>query len=177
MVSRYLFKRMRGRRQQLLNFDGHYFRESLAILESAIQNDINIISLPLDTIHALQPLDRSVFGPMNTAYNSACSHFLDQNHLNSVNKWSYPGLLAVTWETAVNTTNIPSGFRSCRIYPSNPDAVSPLMLKPSDITLISHDHSARTSNLALLQQLTSPLLLMSFPRVPVFKHSQQIMRL
>nr|XP_011443131.2 jerky protein homolog [Crassostrea gigas] len=137
-------------RPQLLILDGHSSHESLAILESAIQNDIHIISLPPHTTHALQPLDRSVFGPMNTAYNSACSDFLGQNHLNSVNKWSFPGLLAVAWETAVNSTNIRSGFRACGIYPFNPNAVSPLMMrpsKPSDIPLMSHDHSGLNEQL------------------------------
>ncbi|KAH3890443.1 hypothetical protein DPMN_014524 [Dreissena polymorpha] len=36
--------------------------------------------------HYLQPLDRSVFGPLNKYYNSACSEFLKQNALNLVNK-------------------------------------------------------------------------------------------
>lgn len=73
-------------RPQLFILDGYSSHESLATLESAIQNYIHTISLHIHTTHALQPLDWSVFGPLNTAYNSACSDFLGQNHLNSVNK-------------------------------------------------------------------------------------------
>lgn len=128
-------------RPQLLILDGHSSHESLAILELAIQNDIYIMSLPPHTTHALQPLDRSVFGPLNTAYNNACSDFLNENILHSVNKWSFPGLLASAWQCAVTEKNICSGFKSCGIYPFNPSAVDPQLLKPSkpsDIPVVSN---------------------------------------
>jgi transposase-like protein len=118
-------------RPQLLILDGHSSHESLAILELAIQNDIHILSLPPHTTHALQPLDRSVFGPLNSAYNNACSEFLNQSTLHSVNKWSFPGLFANAWDNAVNEKNICSGFRSCGIYPLDPSAVDPHLLQPS----------------------------------------------
>ena len=59
-------------RPQLLVLDGHSSHESLAILELAIQHDIHILCLPPHTTHALQPLDRSVFGPLNKAFNTVC---------------------------------------------------------------------------------------------------------
>ncbi|XP_062595646.1 uncharacterized protein LOC134257003 [Saccostrea cucullata] len=118
-------------RPQLLILDGHSSHESLSIIELAIQNDIHILSLPPHTTHALQPLDRCVFGPLNSAYNTECSNFLNQNPLNNINKWSFPGILAVAWETAVSKTNIQAGFQSCGIFPFNPSAVAPELLKPS----------------------------------------------
>lgn len=93
-------------RPQLLILDGHSSHESLSIIELAIQNNIHILSLPPHTTHALQPLDRCVFGPLNNAYNTACSDFLNQNPLNAINKWSFPGVLAAAWKTALNKVNI-----------------------------------------------------------------------
>jgi hypothetical protein len=51
--------------------------------------------------HVLQPLDRSVFGPLNKAFNNVCSEFLAENALHSVNKWSFPGLLSSSWDIAL----------------------------------------------------------------------------
>ena len=79
-------------RPQLLILDGHSSHETLAILELALQENIHILSLPPHTTHVLQPLDRTVFGPLNTAYNSVCSEYLGQNALNTVNKWTFQGL-------------------------------------------------------------------------------------
>lgn len=118
-------------RPQLLILDGHSSHESLSIIELAIQNNIHILSLPPHTTHALQPLDRCVFGPLNNAYNTACSDFLNQNPLNAINKWSFPGVLAAAWKTALTKVNIQAGFKSCGIYPFNPSAVAPELLKPS----------------------------------------------
>ena len=118
-------------RPQLLVLDGHSSHESLAILELAIQHDIHILCLPPHTTHALQPLDRSVFGPLNKAFNNVCSEFLAENALHSVNKWSFPGLLSSSWDIAFTKSNIQSGFRACGIYPFNPRAVDQGMLLPS----------------------------------------------
>ena len=79
-------------RPQLLILDGHSSHETLAILELGLQENIHILSLPPHTTHVLQPLDRTVFGPLNTAYNSVCSEYLGQNALNTVNKWTFQGL-------------------------------------------------------------------------------------
>lgn len=54
-------------RPQLLLLDGHSSHESLGLLELAIHENIEIFCLPPHTTHALQPLDRSVFGPFNKA--------------------------------------------------------------------------------------------------------------
>ena len=118
-------------RPQILILDGHSSHETLAILELALEENIHIISLPPHTTHALQPLDRSVFGPLNTAYNTVCSDYLGQNPLNTVSKWTFPGLFRQAWESALSVANVVSGFRACGIFPFNPSAVPTEMIAPS----------------------------------------------
>ena len=61
-----------------------------------------ILALPSHTTHFLQPLDRSVFGPLNKAYNRYCSEFLSDHPCNLVNKWTFPGLFfSKAWVTAM----------------------------------------------------------------------------
>ena len=104
-------------RPQVLILDGHSSHESLAILENALANDIHILSLPPHTTHVLQPLDRAVFGPFSTAFNAECSNFISENVLNTVNKWSFHGLVKLAWEKSFTIHNIQSTFRVCGIYP------------------------------------------------------------
>lgn len=118
-------------RPQLLLLDGHSSNESLGLLELAMHKNIEIFCLPPHTTHALQPLDRSVFGPFNKAYDTACSEFLSQSPYHAVNKQTFPSLFKKAWESGVNKENIMNGFRSCGIVPFNRDAISSEMYDPS----------------------------------------------
>ena len=57
-------------RAQLLLFDGHSSHDTLGLLELAARENIQVLCLSPQTTHMLQPLDRTVFGPFNTVYNT-----------------------------------------------------------------------------------------------------------
>ena len=58
----------------LLILDGHKSHtKNLPTIEYACDNGIVMLSLPPHTSHKLQPLDRSFFKPLKTAFNAACS--------------------------------------------------------------------------------------------------------
>ena len=59
-------------RPQLLIMDGHDSHNFVELIEVARLNKIDIIELPAHCSHWLQPCDRTVFGPLKSAYNSAC---------------------------------------------------------------------------------------------------------
>lgn len=120
-------------RPQLLILDGHGSHETLGLLELAKQEEIIILALPPHTTHYLQPLDRSVFGPFNKAYNKACSNFLSLAPCNIVNKWTFPQMFTSAWEAGLTVQNITSGFRACGIYPYNPAAVPKSAFQPSTV--------------------------------------------
>ena len=120
-------------RPQLLILDGHGSHETLELLQLAEQEGIHILALPPHTTHFLQPLDRSVFGPFNKAYNAICSDFLSSAACNVVNKWTFPGIFKAAWEQALSSDNIMSGFRACGIYPLNEDAIPQSAYLPSTV--------------------------------------------
>ena len=121
-------------RPQLLVLDGHSSHESLSLLELAESQDIHIMSLPPHTTHALQPLDKAVFGPFNKAYNKVCSEYLSASPVNVVNKWTFPYLFKLAWDEGVTEKNIKSGFSACGIYPLNPNAISQEHFLPAEPT-------------------------------------------
>ncbi|XP_022342950.2 uncharacterized protein LOC111136409 [Crassostrea virginica] len=133
-------------RPQLLILDGHSSHESLAILECALANNVQILSLPPHTTHILQPLDRAVFGPFSAAYNAACSEFMSENPLNMVNKWSFPGLIKIAWEKSFTEHNIQSGFQACGIYPLNKHVIPASGFAPSFPTDVPESQSPASSS-------------------------------
>ena len=121
-------------RPQLLILDGHSSHETLGLLELAIQENIHIICLPPHTSHMLQPLDRSVFGPFNTAYNTACSEFLSESPYHIVNKGSFLHLFHKAFDNGITRENVVNGFKACGIVPFNPDAIPSEAFHPSFAT-------------------------------------------
>ena len=65
-VMKHIVKHTRCSVQQpiLLTLDNHESHISIAVLDFAKQNGIVMLSFPPHCSHKLQPLDRSVFGPL-----------------------------------------------------------------------------------------------------------------
>ena len=104
-------------RPQLLICDSHNSHEALNLIETAKANDIHILALPPRTTHTVQPLDKSVFGPLNSFFNEACTEYLSSHPINTISKWSFPRLIPRALERSMTSRNIISGFASCGIYP------------------------------------------------------------
>lgn len=111
------------------------------------QEGIHVLALPPHTTHFLQPLDRSLFGPFNKAYNKFCSDFLSKSALNIINKWTFPSLFKSAWEDGVTSENIVSGFRACGINPFNPLAIPNSAYLPSLASDVSQN-TVTTSNIS-----------------------------
>ena len=63
----------------VLIMDNHESHLSYAALELAKKNNIHIITLPPHTSNKTQPLDRSVFRPLKSAYNRYADAWMLQN--------------------------------------------------------------------------------------------------
>ncbi|XP_071145323.1 uncharacterized protein [Mytilus edulis] len=55
------------RRPNLFVLDNHSSHLSLKVIDMAIENDIEILGIPLHTSHFLQPLDQ-IFHPLRSTY-------------------------------------------------------------------------------------------------------------
>ncbi|XP_065643065.1 uncharacterized protein LOC136074654 [Hydra vulgaris] len=60
----------------LLVLDNHESHISVAALDLARENGITMLSFPPYCSHKLQPMDRSVYGPLKRYYNAACGNWL-----------------------------------------------------------------------------------------------------
>ncbi|XP_041370288.1 uncharacterized protein LOC121384088 [Gigantopelta aegis] len=118
-------------RPQLLILDSHSSHEVIGLLENAAEENISILALPPHTTHALQPLDKQVFGPFSKAYNRTCTEFLSEHPSHVINKATWPRIFRKAWDDGITCENITAGFRSTGIYPLNPKAVSESLFAPS----------------------------------------------
>ncbi|XP_065658905.1 uncharacterized protein LOC136083433 [Hydra vulgaris] len=102
-------------RPHVLIVDGHDSHNSVELLSVAIENNIHIVEMPAQCLHWLQPLDRTVFGPLKTYYNQICHEFINKYPGVTVDKPTFCGLFKKTWDQALTADNIISGFQSCGI--------------------------------------------------------------
>src|SRR6218665_2284543 len=65
--------------QILLILDGHCSHKSLAAIELARSTGIIMLGSPPHATHKMQPLDRTIYGPLKTNYNSECDKWMVSN--------------------------------------------------------------------------------------------------
>ena len=114
----------------LLILDGsttHYDGEAL---KQAKTNGIEILCLPPNTTHRLQPLDRSCFKSFSSAYKNQCEIFRFINK-RGIKKKDLLLTVKKAWDKSITQKNIRSGFKSCGIWPLNRSAIDKNEFKPS----------------------------------------------
>ena len=100
----------------LLILDNHKSHVSMASIQSAKQNGLILLTIPLHTSHRLQPLDRSVFGPLKLKYNQAMDKWMQFNPGKIVTIYNIPPLVNKAYLAAFTPSNIQAGFKSTGIY-------------------------------------------------------------
>ena len=118
----------------LLLLDNHSSHLSIKGLDFAKENGVVMLSFPPHCSHKLQPLDRTVFGPLKKAVNRACDSWMVGNPGKSMTIYDIPGILKTAYPQALTMMNVQSGFRSTGIWPLNRDIFSEIDFAPSSVT-------------------------------------------
>jgi len=103
----------------LLLLDNHHSHISLEVIEYAKNNHITMLSFPPHCSHELQPLDKSVYGPMKTYINQASDSWMREknNASKAMTIHLIPKLVAYALPKAMTPENIRAGFKATGIYP------------------------------------------------------------
>ena len=118
----------------LLFIYNHTSHISLRVIDFAKDNGITLITFPPHCSHKLQPLDRSIYGPLKRFYNDSCSRWMLNNPGRTISIHDIGGLLGDSHPKAFTPINIQSGFRVSGIYPFNPDVFGEDDFLPSLVT-------------------------------------------
>ena len=125
----------------LLILDGHKTHtKNMTTIEYARDNGVVILSLPPHTSHKLQPLDRSFFKPLKSAFNAACSTWLRKHPGRRITIDKLGELFNTAYLKAAGTLeNAVSGFKCTGIIPFNPEMLpsSEFMDDPREAELAS----------------------------------------
>lgn len=103
----------------LLILDNHKSHVSIECLKLAKDSGIVLLTFPPHTSHKLQPLDRSVFGPLKKYYNTTCGEWLLSNGGRPMTIYDVSECVGRAYPLAFTPQNIQAGFRVSGIFPLN----------------------------------------------------------
>jgi len=116
----------------LLIMDGHRSHIDAEAFETADKEGIVILLLPAHTSHELQPLDKSVFKSLKTAFYSQSRLWHTQHPGRSLNKLAFHSVFTPAWNKAATRENAVSGFTATGIFPLNPYTIPDSAFGPSE---------------------------------------------
>lgn len=120
----------------LLVLDGHTTHsKNLAAVHMARDNGVILLQLPGHTTHRLQPLDISVFKPLETYYNQAVEKWMREHPGLAVTQFQVAELLGQAYGKAATVENSVNGFRKCGIWPVNRHVFADVDFAASDALL------------------------------------------
>ena len=111
-------------RPLLLLLDGHSSHYSPVAVKIAAEENIILFTLPPNTTHLSQPLDKGVFGPLKVAWRRVCHTYLSENPGVVITRRVFSQLLNSAWQDSMTSKNIIAGFRTTGVYPTDRYAIT-----------------------------------------------------
>jgi hypothetical protein len=103
---------------------------SIAALDYCKENGVIFLAFPHHCSHKLQPLDRSVFGPLKTNVNRACDAWITNDPGQTMTIYDLSGIVNMSLNSATTPANIKAGFLATGIFPYNRDTFQMRNFRP-----------------------------------------------
>lgn len=108
----------------IVYMDNHSSHLNLPLATFCREKKIELIMLPPNSTHIMQPLDISFFHPFKEMWKKCVPKWKNEQNLSQFKKEDFPLVLKFTLENMTNAEKvIVSGFRGSGLYPFNPKAV------------------------------------------------------
>lgn len=115
----------------ILIFDGASSHLDESIAEKAELLQIELLCLPSNTTHELQPMDKSVFRSFEAHWDQELVDYWDQYPDRRLNKERFSDVFTPVWGKCMTISNICNGFRATGIYPFNKNVIPECAFAPS----------------------------------------------
>lgn len=127
----------------ILIMDGHSSHCSdVEMLELAERHDLILLCLPSHCTQAIQPLDKSFFGPLKIYWNQEAKTWMLNHPSRNLSRYQVGEILGKAWMRAATPANAISGFKGTGIYPLDQNAIPGHFFAISDGTIAREDHNA-----------------------------------
>lgn len=131
------FKQFMSPPPTILIFDGASSHLDVTIAEKAELLQIELLCLPSNTTHELQPLDKSVFRSFESHWDQELLDYWDQHPDRRLNKERFSDIFTPVWGKCMTISNVCNGFKATGIYPFNKNVIPEYAFAPS---LPTHRH-------------------------------------
>ena len=101
----------------LLLMDGHSSHYNPEVIRAAADEKIILFTLPPNTTHITQPLDKGAFSPLKTCWKRVCHEFYTKNPGRVVSRFDFSSLFSEAWKLSMTPHNIFAGFQATGVYP------------------------------------------------------------
>lgn len=118
----------------LLVLDNHGSHMSLPVINFCRENGIVLLTIPPHTSHRLQPLDRTVFGPLKRYVSESCAGKMRSQAGRPLTIYDIPSIVKEALPRAVSIANVCKGFECTGIFPYNRSIFTESMFAPSAVT-------------------------------------------
>ena len=133
--THYLRQQELNDRPHLLIVDSHSSHlYNLPFYQVMKENNIHVFTIPLHTSHILQPLDSTPFAMFKRHWEVNLMKYNAAHHGRSLNKVDFWDVFTPSFNSAMVSKNILSGFCRTGISPYDPTAISVESLMPSQVT-------------------------------------------
>ena len=110
-------------RPLLLLLDGHSAHYHPAVVRKAAATGVIIFCFQPHTTHFIQPLDKTVFGPLKVYWREQCRRFMAKDPGRVIKRVDFGEIFSAAWYEAMTPKKITAGFRTTGIYPLNRRAI------------------------------------------------------
>lgn len=118
----------------LLLLDNHESHLALQGITFCKENGVVVLSLPPHCSHKLQPLDRSVYGPLKKYINGTCDSWMRNHPGKTMSIYDIPPIARDALPLAATPKNIQAGFAATGIFPFNKNVFSDDEFLPAAVT-------------------------------------------
>lgn len=128
------FTRSSPEKPCLLILDNHASHVSVDVIDFCKEHGIVLLTIPPHTSHRLQPLDRTVYGPLKSYVNASCDAWMRTHPGRTMTIYDIPGVVKEAIPRAASCSNICKGFACTGIYPYNRNIFDDDQFLPSSVT-------------------------------------------
>ena len=139
------------------------------MIDKAKENGVVLVIFPPHTNHKLQPLDKTVNGPLKTFFNTSCNYWQLSNPGKPITIYEIAQCLGKSYPRAFTSQNITVGFRASGIYPYDSNIFSDRDFLSSYVTDRNiSDEATPTQELTVDEPIIQP--------IPVHQPNQSVSR-